>query len=183
MSSSGPDLPPEARARLEEEARSLRAQRRHLAEELSQRDPVGDRGDDSLALEGADELAWYDDRIAALERRLTGRGRRAGQGAEGLPPGTEVRVRFEDGTVQELRVVGIPEEVPEGEEDQTMTSDSPLALALAGERGNRRHLLHTRRPGAGAPARRPPAVAGRLKPPAGRTGPCRRVRDGRAPGC
>ncbi|QUH02351.1 GreA/GreB family elongation factor [Saccharopolyspora erythraea] len=132
MNSSGPDLPPEARARLEEEVRSLREQRRQLAEDLSQRDPVGDRGDDSQALEGADELAWYDDRIAALERRLTGRDRRAGKGAEGLPPGSEVRVRFEDGTVQELRVVGIPEEVPEGEEDRTMTSDSPLALALAG---------------------------------------------------
>ncbi|MFD0489166.1 nucleoside diphosphate kinase regulator [Saccharopolyspora spinosporotrichia] len=183
MSSSGPDLPPEARARLEEEARSLRAQRRHLAEELSQRDPVGDRGDDSLALEGADELAWYDDRIAALERRLTGRGRRAGQGAEGLPPGTEVRVRFEDGTVQELRVVGIPEEVPEGEEDQTMTSDSPLALALAG--GAREPTSPTPHPTArrGCTCSTSACRRGRLKPPAGRTGPCRRVRDGRAPGC
>ena len=131
MSESGgshrPRLSAEARSRLEEELRSLREQRRQLAEDLSQRDATtGDRGDESQALEGADSLVWFDDRIAALERRLSG----AWPPPEGLPSGTEVTLRFPDGTVQDFTVVSIPEEIPEGAEDTTLTSDSPLGLAL-----------------------------------------------------
>ncbi|GAA2785085.1 GreA/GreB family elongation factor [Saccharopolyspora taberi] len=126
-----PRLSAEARGRLEDELRSLREQRRQLAEDLSQRDATtGDRGDESQALEGADTLAWFDDRIAALERRLSG----AGPVPEGLPSGTAVTLRFRDGTVQELHVVSIPEEIPEGAEDVTLTSDSPLGLALVDSR-------------------------------------------------
>ncbi|MGW3471345.1 GreA/GreB family elongation factor [Saccharopolyspora sp. NPDC000995] len=118
------------RARLTEEIRTLRARRQQLVDELRRSDDPGDRGDAAQELQGGDELVAIDDRIAELEGLMAG-----GQpDFEGLEPGTEVSLRLPDGTTQDFRVVAIPEEIPPGAEDTSLTSDSPLGLALAGSR-------------------------------------------------
>lgn len=122
-------LAPQARRHLEAELARLRDRHRELAEALAQRDRVGDRGDSAEEIELGDELVWVDERIGEIMARLAG--------AEpvrngGLPDGTEVTLRFSDGTVQTLHVVAISEEIPDGAEDTTLTMHSPLGCALAG---------------------------------------------------
>jgi len=51
-----------------------------------------------------------------------------------LPSGTEVTVRFPGDEPLRMRLVHFLEETPAGEEDTTLTSDSPLGLALVGRR-------------------------------------------------
>ncbi|PKW15054.1 GreA/GreB family elongation factor [Saccharopolyspora spinosa] len=116
------------RARLTEEIRTLRARRQQLVDELRRSDTPGDRGDAAQELQGGDELVAIDDRIAELAGLLAGGQPDVG----GLAPGTEVSLRLPDGTTQDFRVVAIPEEIPPGAEDASLTSDSPLGLALAG---------------------------------------------------
>jgi transcription elongation factor GreA len=128
--------PGTARRRLEAELARLRERRRELAEAASQPD-VGDRADEAAALERRDELAAIDDRIDEVSALLAGRpaGQAGGAGGHaGIPSGTTATLRFDDGTVQTVRAVAIPEEIPPGQEDTTMTTDSPLGLALAGHR-------------------------------------------------
>ncbi|MDA3648960.1 GreA/GreB family elongation factor [Saccharopolyspora indica] len=117
---------PAARERLAEEIRSLRARRERLVDELVQSSGPGDSGDASQELQGGDEVAAIDERIAELEKRRAGR-----IDVQGVAPGTEVVLRFSDGSTQTYKVVAIPEEILIGEEDITVTSDSPLGLALA----------------------------------------------------
>ncbi|MEV0701382.1 GreA/GreB family elongation factor [Saccharopolyspora sp. NPDC050389] len=116
------------RARLAEEIRTLRARRQQLVDELRQSDESGDRGDAAQELQGGDEVVAIDDRITELEGILAG----GPPEVQGLAAGTEVTLRLPDGTAQDFQVVAIPEEIAEGEEDTTLTSDSPLGLALAG---------------------------------------------------
>ncbi|MER7011499.1 GreA/GreB family elongation factor [Saccharopolyspora sp. NPDC000359] len=117
---------PATRARLAEEIRSLRARRKRLVDELVQSSGPGDSGDASQELQGGDEVIAIDERIAELEKVLVG-----GIEVQGVAPGTEVVLRSSDGSTQTYKVVAIPEEALDGEEDFTMTSDSPLGLALA----------------------------------------------------
>lgn len=49
-----------------------------------------------------------------------------------VPGGTKVKLRFDDDTVETLRVVTIAEEA--GDEDATVTPDSPLGQALSGRK-------------------------------------------------
>jgi transcription elongation GreA/GreB family factor len=128
-------LDPQARGRLEEELARLRERRRSLGADFDDRDPVGDRADDAESLELADDVAWLDDRIDELVGLLTGAdGSDEPSATDRLPDGTVVTLRFADGTVQTLRVVAITEEIPEGREDTTLTTHSPLSRALAGHR-------------------------------------------------
>ncbi|MER5390326.1 GreA/GreB family elongation factor [Saccharopolyspora sp. NPDC002686] len=113
------------RERLAEEIRSLRARRKRLVDELVQSAGPGDSGDSSQELQGGDEIVAIDDRIAELENLLAG-----GIEVQGVAPGTEVVLRSADGSTQTYKVVAIPEEVLAGEEDITVTSESPLGLAL-----------------------------------------------------
>lgn len=122
---------PATRERLAEEIRTLRARRKRLVDELVQSSGPGDSGDASQELQGGDEVAAIDERIAELEKLRVGR-----IDVQGVEPGTEVVLRFSDGSTQTYKVVAIPEEVQAGEEDITVTSDSPLGLALAhGQQG------------------------------------------------
>jgi transcription elongation GreA/GreB family factor len=129
---SGSDVA--TRGRLERELAELRGQRRAVAARLGGEDPedraVGDRGDQAVALEGLDELARLDRRITEIDHKIAGLdGPHAGSG---LPEGTVVTLRFPDGDVSTYRIVALPEQLPEDEQDQVLTADSPLALALAG---------------------------------------------------
>lgn len=118
------------RQRLEEELAQLRGRRRALAAELDERDPVGDRADDAVVLEQADDIAWLDDRIAEVSG-LIARGGVPEQADSRLPHGAEVTLRFDDGEVSTLRVVAIVEEVAEGDDAGVVTLDSPLGRVLA----------------------------------------------------
>lgn len=130
----GPDLPPEVRKRLADELATLRTRRRELAGALEEWDRVGDRGDSSEALELGEDAAWLDERIGELVARLAGAVPWSGpvEAAPSLPDGARVTLRLADSTVVTLRVVAIPEEIPEGAEDTALTTHSPLGRALAG---------------------------------------------------
>jgi len=115
------------RGRLENELEQLRTQREALAPRLSE-ESLGDSADQADMLERAESTAWLDRRIRDIEELL-----RDGITADddsGLPGGTRVKLRFDDDTVETLRVVTIAEEA--GEEDATVTPDSPLGQALTG---------------------------------------------------
>jgi transcription elongation factor GreA len=122
-----------ARERLEHELAALRERRDRFAAEVRTRDPVGDQADNADALRLDDEIAALDDRIAELSDLLSGATTRERRG-RGVPDGTTVTLRFGDGDVQTLHVVAVTEQIPFGQEDSTVTADSPLGLALAGHR-------------------------------------------------
>ncbi|OBI53809.1 hypothetical protein A5707_11160 [Mycobacterium kyorinense] len=56
----------------------------------------------------------------------------AGQFVGALPGGTEVTLRFGDGSVATMQVISIVEEAAAGHEAETLTAGSPLGQALAG---------------------------------------------------
>ncbi|HET6502761.1 MAG TPA: GreA/GreB family elongation factor [Amycolatopsis sp.] len=119
------------RERLKQELATLRERRERLAAQIRADGRAGDEADEAYSLRLDDDLAAMDDRIAELSELLAG-----GPGAEarshGVPDGTTVTLRFAGGDVETLRVVAVPEGIPSGEEDTTVTADSPLGLALSG---------------------------------------------------
>jgi transcription elongation factor GreA len=118
------------RQRLEQELNALRAQRRQLDDAATATDAVDDRGDAAQRLEWADERSLLDNRISEIIDLL--HGRMTPLPATALADGTEVTVRFSDGSVEAMTVVAIPEETSGSTE--TLTWDSPLARALVGAR-------------------------------------------------
>lgn len=124
-------LSAEGRERLERELALLREQRRELAADLSEVDPVGDRADQAVVLEQADDLAQMDGRIREIIELLARNGW-ADERPGGVLDGTMVTLRFADGTVETLRAVLVADEAADDEEAQVFTVDSPLGLALAG---------------------------------------------------
>ncbi|WP_040918539.1 GreA/GreB family elongation factor [Saccharomonospora glauca] len=125
---STPGLSPATRARLERELETLRQQRESLAPKLGE-DPLGDSADQADLLERAEVVSRLDRRISEVTNLLYG-----GPAAEqetGLPSGTRVTLRFDDGSTEDMVVVGFADEA----EDDTsaLTADSPLGHALVGK--------------------------------------------------
>ncbi len=122
-----------ARDRIAAELARLRERRDRLELEVrNDRGNVSDHADAADAIQRADELAGLDERIAELDRLL-----RAGpspSNGDMLPGGTEVTLRFTDGSVVTMLVISIVEETPAGGEAETLTAGSPLGRALAGRR-------------------------------------------------
>lgn len=120
------------RGRIEEELADLRRRRDQLRAELQgDADTVGDRGDAADALQRSEDLAGIDEQINRLTWLLAGGNADApGQ----LPNGTTVTLRFPGDEPVQMRIIHFLEETPAGEEDTTLTSDSPLGLALFGRR-------------------------------------------------
>jgi transcription elongation factor GreA len=124
-------LADEARDRIAAELARLRQRRDRLEIEVeNDRGMVGDHGDAADAIQRADELAALDERINELDRVLRA-GPVSDDGAT-LPPGTEVTLRFADGSVVTMLVISIVEQTPIGREAETLTAGSPLGRALAG---------------------------------------------------
>lgn len=126
-------LTPDELALLEAELERLKRQRERVAADLDDiRDTVGDLVDadaaDQIAL--ADELAEIDERIAELNWHLHG-GPPESEVPGALPDGTEVTLRWPNEELVHLRVVAIVGDVPVVDE-QAMSPDSPMGLALAG---------------------------------------------------
>ncbi|BBX10741.1 GreA/GreB family elongation factor [Mycolicibacterium aichiense] len=127
-----PNFAAQERDRIEEELAELRSRRDQMRAELQgDADTVGDRGDAADALQRSEDLAGIDEQINRLTWLLAGGNADApGQ----LPNGTEVTVRFPGDEPVRMRIIHFLEETPAGEEDTTLTSDSPLGLALFGRR-------------------------------------------------
>ena len=120
------------RARLESELADLRRRRDQLrADMVGDADTVGDRGDAADALQRAEDLGGVEEQIGRLTWLLAG-GNTTVEGQ--LPNGTKVKLRWPDGEETAMRVVNFIEETPAGEEDTTLTADSPLGLALYGHK-------------------------------------------------
>jgi transcription elongation factor GreA len=118
-------LSAQTRQRLEQELAGLRVRHRDLDEALSDTDGVEDRGDQAKRLELADDLARLSARIREITEVLAGRVKPSSEDV--LPEGTQVIVRFGDGSTDTMTVVTIPEDAAE-----TLTRDSPLGRALVG---------------------------------------------------
>jgi transcription elongation factor GreA len=128
--SAGARLSAATRQRLEQELDVLHARRRELDDAVTATDGVDDRGDAAQRLEWAEERSLLDDRIGEIIDVL--RGRVDASPNEALADGTEVTIRFSDGSVETMRVVMIPEEAPDSM--GMLTWDSPLGQALLGAR-------------------------------------------------
>jgi transcription elongation GreA/GreB family factor len=126
MTSTG-GLSPATRERIERELAQLRQQRQALAPRLGD-DPLGDSADQADLLERAEVVSRLDRRISELTDLLYG-GTPTDADAE-LPSGTEVTLRFSDGSVEDMVVVGTADEAEE--DDASLTADSPLGRAIAG---------------------------------------------------
>lgn len=133
MSQDSKKFVEQERARLEAELADLKRRRDQLRTELQgDAETVGDRGDAADALQRAEDLAGVDEQIGRLTWLLAG-GNATVEGQ--LPNGTEVTLRFPDDKEDvRMRVVNFIEETPAGAEDTTLTSDSPLGLALYGRK-------------------------------------------------
>ncbi|MFC5993561.1 GreA/GreB family elongation factor [Pseudonocardia hispaniensis] len=130
----GSRLSGQTRERLERELAELRARHRALDEVVASTDGVEDRADQAQRLELADDLARLAERIREIVDVLAGR--IAPSPVDALPEGTEVTVRFSDGTAATMRVVAIPEEASDAAD--TLTRTSPLGRALVGARPGER---------------------------------------------
>ncbi|AQT82456.1 hypothetical protein B1R94_00615 [Mycolicibacterium litorale] len=118
------------RNRIEEELADLRRRADQMrTESQGDADTVGDRGDAADALQRSEELAGIEAQIDRLTWLLAGGNADApGQ----LPNGTEVTLQFPGDEPIRMKVLHFLEETPAGEEDTTLTADSPLGLALFG---------------------------------------------------
>jgi transcription elongation GreA/GreB family factor len=127
------DFAEQERERLEAELVDLRRRRDQLRADLQgDAETVGDRGDAADALQRADDLAGVEEQISRVTWLIAG-GNTTVPGQ--LPNGTLVKLRFPDDDKDiEMRVVNFIEETPAGEEDTTLTADSPLGLALFGRK-------------------------------------------------
>ncbi|WP_099244767.1 GreA/GreB family elongation factor [Mycobacterium sp. shizuoka-1] len=118
------------RSRIEEELDDLRGRRDQMRADLqADAETVGDRGDDADALQRSEDLAGIEDQIKRLTWLLAG-GNADSPGQ--LPNGTTVTLQFPGDEPVQMRIIHFLEETPAGEEDTTLTSDSPLGLALFG---------------------------------------------------
>ncbi|MEU6642483.1 GreA/GreB family elongation factor [Saccharomonospora sp. NPDC046836] len=153
MTSTG-GLSPATRGRLERELEQLREQRESLAPRLGE-DPLGDSADQADLLERAEVVSRLDRRIAEVYDLLHG-GPMTEQ-VSSLRSGTQVTLRFSDGSVEEMVVVGIAEEAEE--DASTLTADSPLGRAIAGRQKGDTITYRT-------PAGETSAEIVQLKPPA-----------------
>jgi transcription elongation GreA/GreB family factor len=121
-----------SRDRINAELARLRERRDRLEGEVrDDRGAVSDHADAADAIQRADELAGLDERISELDRLLQ-TGPPPSDGTGTLPGGTEVTLRFPDGSVVKMQVILVIEEAPIGGEAETLTAGSPLGMALAG---------------------------------------------------
>ena len=117
----------QTRHRLEQELVELRARYGDLNAAVFETEGVKDSADQAQRLERADDLARLSDRIHQIVEVLAGRV--PPSPADALPEGTEVTIRFGDGSTDTMRVATIA-----GVTGDTVTRNSPLGRALTGAR-------------------------------------------------
>jgi transcription elongation factor GreA len=127
-------LSDEARERISAELDRIRERRDRLEVEVrNDRGAVSDHADAADAIQRADELASLDERIIELDRLLR-TGPLPSNGADTLPFGTEVTLKFSDGAVVKMQVITVIEEAPVDGDAEALTAGSPLGLALVGRK-------------------------------------------------
>ena len=118
-------LSAQTRHRLELELSELRSGYHTLTAAVFDTDAVKDSGDQAQRVERADDLARLSDRIHQITEVLAGRVPPAP--IDALPEGTEVTIRFSDGSTDTMQVTTVP-----GDTGDTVTRNSPLGRALNG---------------------------------------------------
>jgi transcription elongation factor GreA len=112
-----------ARRQLEKEIADLRAQRAALAPQPGEQERTGDAADQADVIDRAEAAARLERQISDVAAKLE----HGAYNSNLLPDGTRVSLRFADGDEEVLNVVTLP-----GEDLDSVTSDSPLGLALVG---------------------------------------------------
>ncbi|MEU6089605.1 GreA/GreB family elongation factor [Streptomyces sp. NPDC047085] len=122
----------DARRALEHELADLRKERGLVAASLRDKnnDDVGDRGDEADELRRADQLQRLDNRIEQITVRLRQADLAGPVRTDEVGVGSTVTVRFPDGSTDTFHVG----ELPDAEDEQLVTSHSPLGSALLGHR-------------------------------------------------
>ena len=117
---------------IQEELALLREERQALADSIQNDDDiVGDQGDQAETIERVNTLNALDERIEELIRVQDERRRDPVEpSADKVSVGTEVTIRFDDGSTDTVRVVSSILEENDG--DPVLTPDSPLGKALKG---------------------------------------------------
>jgi transcription elongation factor GreA len=124
----------EWRDRIAAELAELRHRRDEMRAEIANDlDTVGDSGDAADELQRSDAIAAIEDQISELEGRLLSDASPSSSAAT-LPDGAKVTLRFPGDNVMTMRVISVVEESPVEGEDETLTADSPLGVALAAHR-------------------------------------------------
>lgn len=112
-----------ARRQLEKEIADLRAQRAALAPQPGEQERTGDAADQADVIDRAEAAARLERQIADVSAKLE----HGAFDSSLLPDGTRVSLQFADGDKEVFTVVTLP-----GEDSDSVTSDSPLGLALVG---------------------------------------------------
>ncbi|RJQ88538.1 GreA/GreB family elongation factor [Amycolatopsis panacis] len=112
-----------ARRQLEKEIADLRAQRAALAPQPGEQERTGDAADQADVIDRAEAAARLERQIADVSAKLE----HGAYDSSLLPDGTRVSLQFADGDKEVFTVVTLP-----GEDADSVTSDSPLGLALVG---------------------------------------------------
>ena len=127
-------LSDEARERIAAELARLRERRDRLeAEVRNDRGAVSDHADAADAIQRAEELAGLDERLAELDRLLHA-GPAPSNGADTLPCGTEVTLRFSDGAVVKMQVISVIEEASIAGEAEALTPAARWGWRWSGEK-------------------------------------------------
>ncbi|MEV6896346.1 GreA/GreB family elongation factor [Amycolatopsis sp. NPDC051372] len=125
-----------ARRQLEKEIAGLRAQRAALAPQPGEQERTGDAADQADVIDRAEAAARLERQISDVAAKLE----HGAYNSNLLPDGTRVSLRFADGDEEVLNVVTIP-----GEDLDSLTSDSPLGLALVGAKAGDKITYRTPR--------------------------------------
>ncbi|GAA3556874.1 GreA/GreB family elongation factor [Amycolatopsis ultiminotia] len=125
-----------ARRQLEKEIADLRAQRDALAPQPGEQERTGDAADQADVIDRAETAARLDRQIADVSAKLE----HGAYDSSLLPDGTRVSLRFADGDEEEFTVVTLP-----GEDVDSVTSDSPLGMALVGAKAGDKVTYRTPR--------------------------------------
>jgi transcription elongation GreA/GreB family factor len=130
MAGEAEPISAKAREAIERDLAQLRAERAAVAATLHDTDSTGDRADQADELQRAEELSRLDDRIEALTLRLKQATIAGPPDTDVVGVGSTVSVRFADGSVEQVEIGEVAEEL-----DRTLvTADSPLGRALLGRR-------------------------------------------------
>ena len=125
-------LSPQARERIGAQLSQLRQRRDQLLRREDEAN-IGADDDEAEGMQLTNHLGFVERRITELEELLRDAEYRSDATAT-LPDGAEVTVRFSDGETVTMRVVSVVEQIFFEPDNETLTADSPLGLALVGRR-------------------------------------------------
>ncbi|WP_330461485.1 GreA/GreB family elongation factor [Streptomyces sp. NBC_00820] len=130
MSGDPEPISAEARQALEKELAVLRHERGLAAATLQDTTETGDHADQADELQRSEETARLDRRIDEITVRLRQADLAGPAATDVVGVGSTVTVRFPDGSTDTFQI----SELPDADDRQLVTADSPLGGALLGRR-------------------------------------------------